>query len=61
MTRDRSKRANRCRGLHLLKEIIGEIHAANAHIPAGEIEKIVDDTVREVREERRAKQKVEKA
>ena len=44
--------ADRRRKLRL-KETIGEIHAANAHIPPDEIQKIVDDAVREVRAERR--------
>jgi hypothetical protein len=35
-----------------LKEMIGEIHAANAHNPPDEIQKIVDDAVSEVRAER---------
>jgi hypothetical protein len=47
----RSKRTDRRRKLRL-KETIGEIHAANAHIPPDEIEKIVDDAVRAVRAER---------
>jgi hypothetical protein len=47
--------------LHLLKQIIREIQAANAHIPVSEIEKIVDDAVREVHAERRTKQRAEKA
>jgi hypothetical protein len=61
MTRDPSKRTDRRRKLHFFKETLGEIHAANAHIPPDEIQKIVDDAVREVRAERRAKQKAEKA
>jgi hypothetical protein len=52
MTRAPSKRTDRRRKLRL-KETIGEIHAANAHIPPDEIQKIVDDAVREVRAERR--------
>ena len=49
----RSERTGSRRGMHLLKKTIGEIHAANAHIPPEEIEKIVDDAVREIRAERR--------
>jgi hypothetical protein len=60
MTRDPSKQTDRRRKLRV-KETIGEIHASNAHIPPDEIDKIVDDAVREVRAERRAKQKTEKA
>jgi len=60
MTRAPSKRTDRRRKLRL-KETIGEIHAANSHIPPDEVQKIVDDAVREVRAERRAKQKAEKA
>jgi len=52
MKRTPSKPAALRRKLHLFREMLGEIHAANAHIPPDEIQKIVDDAVSEVRAER---------
>jgi Ribbon-helix-helix domain len=45
----------------VLKRTIQDIRARNADADPGEIQRIIDETVSEVRAERRAKQKADKA